>query len=315
MEMKSHEAWKNFKLGEELEISGNFIYNGLRRFYEMQVLDHHDEIFEVLYNLSVGLERLLKITIILLEHKEDSDQEALEKSLITHTHLELLRRVKEHCKLNLGKAHNELLDLLGNFYNSYRYDRYILSSIFNRGQERTSLLSFLSKHLKIDLENPSGFFATQNNTRYRNFIRKIVIKISSALFEIVRNKAHDLNLYTYELRHGSKAETTFLGAAAIHDEEVLWKELLAFFMNTKAKSSYLDFLRSIEPLDFDPELISDYLQCFQSDTARAFVMDQLEYLYSELEKSGERLKMMDTIANPNVYFDSDEEVEEETESL
>jgi hypothetical protein len=314
VEMKNHEVWKNFNLGEELEISGNFIYNGLRRFYEMQVLDYHDEIFEVLYNLSVGLERLLKITVILVEHKDDSDQEALEKSLITHTHLELMRRVKEYCDLDLGKQHNEFLALLGNFYNSYRYDRFILSSIFNRNQERTSLLSFLSKHLNIDLEKPSGLFATQNNIRYRKFIRKIVIKISSTLFEIVRDKASELNLYTYELRHGSRAETTFLGAVAIHNEEVLWKELLVFFMNTKAKSGYLDFLQSIKPLDFDPALISDYLQCFQSDTAKAFVMGELEYLYDELEKSGERLKMMDMIADPNVDFDSDEEVEEETQS-
>jgi hypothetical protein len=43
-------------------------------------------------------------------------------------------------------------------------------------------------------------------------------------------------------------------------------------------------------------------------------MDQLEYLYSELEKPGERLKMMGVIADPNVHFDSDEEVEEETQS-
>src|SRR5665647_1495631 len=111
MRMNKHEAWKNFNLGEELSISGAFIYNGLRRFHEMQVLDHADEIFESLYNLSIGLERLLKIAVVLVEHKDDSDQEALEKSLITHNHLELMNRVREHCKLNLGPPHNEFLAL------------------------------------------------------------------------------------------------------------------------------------------------------------------------------------------------------------
>ena len=47
--MKPEEAWKNFNLGQEVSISGAFIYNGLRRFHEMRILDHTDEIFEVLY--------------------------------------------------------------------------------------------------------------------------------------------------------------------------------------------------------------------------------------------------------------------------
>ena len=48
-QMKPEEAWKNFNLGQEVSISGAFIYNGLRRFHEMRILDHTDEIFEVLY--------------------------------------------------------------------------------------------------------------------------------------------------------------------------------------------------------------------------------------------------------------------------
>jgi hypothetical protein len=132
MRMNKHEAWKNFNLGQELSISGAFIYNGLRRFHEMQVLDHTDEIFEFLYNLSVGLERLLKIAVVLVEHEDDSDQEALEKSLITHNHLELMKRVRQHCKFNLGTPHNQFLALLGTFYTSLRYDRFTLSSVWFR---------------------------------------------------------------------------------------------------------------------------------------------------------------------------------------
>jgi hypothetical protein len=63
-------------------------------------------------------------------------------------------------------------------------------------------------------------------------------------------------------------------------------------------------LRSIEPLDFDPELANDYLACFQSDAEKAFVVGELETLYGELENPGERLKEMELIANPNVCFDS-----------
>lgn len=308
--MNKQEAWKNFNLGQELSISGAFIYNGLRRFHEMQVLDHTDEIFEFLYNLSVGLERLLKITVVLLEHEDDSDQEALEKSLITHNHLELMKRVREHRKLNLGPPHNEFLSLLSTFYTSLRYDRFMLSSVYDPDRERNALCSFLGKHLKVNIDQSSGFFATQNDARYSKYIRGIVTKISNALFEVVRNKASELNLYTYELRHGSRTETIFLGKADLPAEEVLWKELLVFFMNTKYSSGCLEFSRSIDPLEFDPALAVDYLQCFQSDAAKAFVMGELEHLYGELEKPGERLEMMGVIGDPGVYFDSDEDDEE-----
>src|SRR5215213_8026983 len=117
--MKASEAWKNFNLGEELDISGTFIYNGLRRFYEIQKLDNSDEIFEILYNLSVGLERLLKIAIILIEHDDACSIQELERSLITHNHLALLDRVRKQESINLGKPHFEFLTLLARFYRTF----------------------------------------------------------------------------------------------------------------------------------------------------------------------------------------------------
>src|SRR3546814_6544506 len=97
----------------------------------------------------------------------------------------------------------------------------------------------------------------QNTDQYKKFIRKIVIRIASGLYCIIEQRTRNLGLYTYELRHGSKAAAVFLGEANIPNEEILWKELLVFFMNTKETSGYLNFLRGIEPLNFDPELRSE----------------------------------------------------------
>jgi hypothetical protein len=58
------------------------------------------------------------------------------------------------------------------------------------------------------------------------------------------------------------------------------------------------------------KLAGEYLECFKSDAAKAFVIDELENLYSELTDPGERLEVMDLIGNPHVGFDppdSDEE--------
>lgn len=301
--MKRNQAWKNFNLGQELSVSGAFIYNGLRRFHEMRVLDNTDEVFEVLYNLAVGIERLLKIAIVLLEHNEAIDQDVLEKSLITHNHLDLLQRVKRRAKIGLGEPHTEFLGLLGTFYKSLRYDRFTISSVSSPDKERDAVCSFLAKRLGADLQ-PTCLLGIHNEARYKKYIQKLVAKISSVLYEVVRKTASDLNLYTYELRHGSKAETIFLGQANLSTEEVLWKELLVFFMNTKSSSGHLQFLKSIDPLAFDPELVNEYLESFHSDAAKAFVVGELEQLYSELTDAGERLEIMELIGNPSVGFDT-----------
>lgn len=219
--------------------------------------------------------------------------------------------MKRRANVALGRQHNEFLGLLGTFYKSLRYDRFTLASVYDSKKEKDALCRFLSKHLQVDLKESSPLFGIPNDARYRNFIRKIVTRISGEIYVVIERRASELNLYTYELRDGSKAQTVFLGQADIPSEEVLWKELLIFFMNTKTTSGHIRFLRSITPLDFDPELANDYLECFQSDSAAAFVVDELEALYGELTDKKERLEIMKLIANPNVSFDSPEPEGEE----
>lgn len=77
-------SWKNFELGTELQIAGSFLYNALYSFDRMKHFYFEEECFEFLYQSSVGVERLLKIMLILLEHDEYTDQDSFEKSLITH---------------------------------------------------------------------------------------------------------------------------------------------------------------------------------------------------------------------------------------
>jgi hypothetical protein len=305
--MTQTQWWKNFSLGEELSIARTFIYNGLRRFYELHQLDYTDDLFDVLYHLSIGIERLMKIAIILLEHDDACDQDAFENSLMTHNHQALLARIQKHKDITFSKPENAFLHLLTNFYEHLRYDRFSLRFPLPLEKEKRELLDFLAKQLDADFKDRDSMFAHENTDQYKKFIRKIVTNISSGLYEIVERRAGELNLYTYELRHGSKAETVFLGKADIPAEDVLWKELLIFFMNTKETSGYLKFLREIEPLNFDPALASDYLDCFQENSARALVIDELEALYEDIPHRKTRLEMMRVIGAPNVYFREDDE--------
>ncbi|AIF48141.1 hypothetical protein [Dyella japonica] len=63
------------------------------------------------------------------------------------------------------------------------------------------------------------------------------------------------------------------------------------------------------PLNFDPALIKDYLDCFKSDASKAEVMDELESHYEDMdpEKRKARLEIMGLIANPQVFFDEFED--------
>jgi len=307
--MKASDFWKNFRLGEEIHISGTFIYNGLRRFHELRKLDFHDELFEFLYGLSVGIERLLKIAVVLYEHSDTTDQEQLEKSLITHSHLDLVARLLKHVSLNFGTTHNDLLSLLATFYKSLRYDRFSLTSAYEGRKESTAVKTLLNKHLNADIPSEQSFLGTDNTDQYRQFIRRTVLKIAREIYSAIETRAGQLNLYTYELRNGSKAESIFLREVNISDEDVLWKELLVFFMNAQATTGYLKFIKETPPLGFDPGLVPDYLECFKSDASKAEVMDELEHHYEEMEPADrkERLERIGVIGAPNVYFPEDDE--------
>src|SRR3954470_13398435 len=105
--MRPDEWWKNFALGTELDVAGTFVYNGIKSLHDLEFLDQAVDIFEVLYNLSVGIERLLKVAVILIEHDAKTDVDQLEESLLTHSTIELANRVQGHVDLGLTDLHRE----------------------------------------------------------------------------------------------------------------------------------------------------------------------------------------------------------------
>ncbi|EPX8935434.1 hypothetical protein ACW5X7_002835 [Morganella morganii] len=96
--MNNQLFWQNFQLGSEIEIASNFIYDDLRNLHQIEHFGYETEIFNFLYNISVGVERFLKIAIILTEYNEDTEQDSFEKSFITHNHSELMSRYKKIMK-------------------------------------------------------------------------------------------------------------------------------------------------------------------------------------------------------------------------
>ncbi|NQY54559.1 MAG: hypothetical protein HRT42_13420 [Campylobacteraceae bacterium] len=292
--------WKNFDLGTELDISGAFIYNGLKSLHEIDTLHYSSDIFEILYNLSVGIERLLKINIILLEHTDNIDLNMFENSLITHNTMDLLARIKKKVEIPLSNVHNNFIQMLSEFYKSYRYSPVSESDI---NKEKKSFHSFNEKEFKFKINDNFPFGITQINIKLKKSIGKVVGKIVTSLYTILKDESRRLNLFTDEVRYNSKAGKIFMrGEFNFENEDILSKELLIFLINNKENANHLDFIKKTKHLDFDPSLDIEYINSMNSYEKKLDILDELESLYEDLENPGDRLKLMNLIGSVGIEF-------------
>lgn len=310
--MRPDEYWKNFNLGTELDIAGRFLFNGLQAFHEMEHFAAEEDAFEFLYSVAVGVERLLKIAIILTEHDAVADQESFEKSLITHTHQDLALRLREPHGLKFPPRENEFIAILGRFYTSQRYGRYSLNSVFAPTQERDELVKFLEKHLDIKIDTSGWLTITRNERKYRKFIGKVVSKIVIPVHQIIEDEARRLKIYTYEIDYRSKASKIFLSKKFdFEDEDILQAELIAYFLSSEACGPNAQLIRDlIKPLPFDPALEGEYLAALRSDRKKIAVLDELEALYEDVTNFKERREMLEASTLENLTYGEEVEGEE-----
>lgn len=304
--MKSDEWWKSFALGVELDISGMFIYNGLKAFDLIETLCHPADIFEILYNFSVGIERLYKITIILLEHHSFIDIDEFEKSLITHNTIDLFNRIKKHQKINLRDMDKEFLSILSKFYKSHRYERFNFSSLQNIDSEKIAFFDFIEKHLNIKSKNNQDRLI-QNTEKTRVFIGDIIKKVTRPVFDILRNKASELNIYTDEIRWDSKAIKIFLSDKLdFIDENRCKKELILFLINNNTSGKHINILKSFEQLQLDPDLVTNHIKALLNDRYLQNVIEEIEEAYEEVKEIKDRLDFLELIDNECLTFNPEE---------
>lgn len=319
--MTKIQLWKNFALGLELDTSGTFIYNGIKRLDELSSFRHPVDSFEILYGLSVGIERMLKVAIILLEHDDNTDIDELEESLITHNTLELVNRVTKQYPITLSKHHKEFLAILTNFYKSHRYGRFSFSSCMGLemhgspqiDQEKHLLVNFIVKHLKLDVDISSEFYPLFNSDRIKRFVGKTVRKVTDQLFSIIESEAHKANIYTTEQRGDSKAIKVFLGFPEDRldfiDETIKKKEMLHFLMSENAKGSHTEALKYVEPLDFDTSEVPNLMKSLLDDNEFVLNADAVDFYYEEVENVKERLEFMSVMDSDviSVQHESDDD--------
>lgn len=298
--------WKNFNLGTELQVSGSFIYNSLSIFDKMETFYHEEEIFEFLYNLSVGIERLLKINVILIEHNDDINQESFFESIRNHNHQGLIQRIQKKYTLKKSKPKGRLIQILGNFYNEMRYDRFTNKEPQRYDKEKQILIEFINKYLNIEIKN-EFLNVTKNQIQIKKFIGEIVKSIVSEQYGILREEAHRLGIFVYEIRYLSKAYKIFIMEQFDFEfENRIQKEVLIKLINDD-NLLLKEFLNEIKPLDFDNYDGNFYIKCILNRLTALNLDGELDVLYEETENLEERIEFLDCLGNEDVSFYFDDE--------
>ena len=297
----------------ELDIAGEFIYNGIHEFCRLKYISNEGPTFASLYNMAVGIERLEKIVYVLWTLDDEVDETKFEKELITHSHTGLRDKIKEVLKLHnekieFSKQENALFELLCGFYNTARYMRFNIDGDWNK--EIELIRTFLKSDSNYVETNTEFFYGSciEVNENVKKLFGRTLKSIAAKYYELVIKGSSKNQTYTYELRSDSKASKIFYSQkkSLIKDqnnEYLAVKELLIYLRNSKDKTSFLKYVDEIEALGFDPANLITYLSNITRGIIPQELVDEAKYLYGELDKPYDREKLISLFAEENVMFE------------
>lgn len=304
---------KNFNLMKELDIAGEFIYDGIASFNQMDTISSDSRLFSFLYYISVGIERLEKIILVLTEKLSQDAYEEFFKKIKTHDHETLNNIISNKVEIGLSKREIHLLQLLSKFYNLARYKRFEIE--VDKKLEQEIVSEFIRNHME---EKDIFYCPWVSNiivtVEVKTLFGRIVGSISKKYYEFIKNECKKNNLYSYELRIGSKAEKIFLNQERKNSlnkiknsESIALKELIIYLVNAKEDDSFIKFLKSINPLDLDSALVNNYLGDIAKGIIPQSLIDEVETMYEENAEDDERMMLLDLIGDESLCFDFDEQ--------
>ena len=243
------QAWnyKNFNMVYELEISGEFIYDGIQALNTMDSSSNSAELFSFLYHISVGIERLQKIILVLNEDVDSDNYEKFEKSLITHSHNGLHQRIKKYVSIAFNKRENKFLEILSTFYEKSRYGRFNFNGSIDH--EKQLLEDYVRGYIIDAKHTVHDHQDIIVDLWVKEILGRVIGDISRKYYVVLHDIATRKNTFTYELRFCSKAEKIFLPnyrKESLIDmkikEETIFKEFLLYLCNTKDEDLFLRYL-------------------------------------------------------------------------
>lgn len=312
--MTKLEYFKNFNIGKEIDLAGTFAYNALSILNTTQDVYLNDQIFMFLYNASVSVERMQKYVLFMYGNYNGSEFEQFAETIKNHNHQNLQCKINSFTKKKLSEEQNALLILLRNFYANGRYSNY---SMDGASDYKSALEDFVKQYYDTSMVKTHFFTKdTYISEEAKERIGRTLGKLLCYYYDLVKEKAHELNLYTYELRSGSPAERVFLNAfpksslqAISTSERNALAELIVYLITNKDSTGYLNYVRDLEPLNLDPHLVPEYLADIMTRQIPQSLVDEVETIYEDMphEQITDRKNSISIIGETHVYFPEDEE--------
>lgn len=300
--------YKNFNMVLELDVAGEFIYDGIHTLNQMKAVNEETSLFSFLYHTAVGIERLQKIILVLFEPIDVEKHKEFEERLITHSHTELHKRIVIATKIEFNARENKFLHVLTGFYNSARYDRFNLDSQFAKEQELFS--DYLVEQIGLDKIEYDHFHDNfiLITPQIKEILGRIIGSISKKYYGLVCEGCKQTGTFTYELRTDSKAEKVFRSTSKSLqcqkiNEKLALKEFLICLRQCRERVPLLHYIDNITPLDFDPALFGEYIYEICNGNIPQELVDEAVHLYEERKYSQEREEMVDAIGKQEVDFD------------
>lgn len=319
-DMLVDEIWdfKSINMGRELEISGEFIYESAKKTMSITGLNNQYEINIILYTGSVGIERLQKIYLCLMQQNLN-DKDSIPKCLMGHNHLELEKEIEKYTTEQISQNGKGLLGVFAEYYNNYRYANYISKK--SSGDLRMLFISFLKKQNgKFNFDEPCSL--SQFEVFKRFYINELG-KIASYFYGLIEHKARDINTYTYEIDSYSNAARVFWSTRrrSLYEQMVIEqnaiKELLLYIYKNKRDSGVFRLLNHMESLKMDDALVNDYLADFFEGKVNDWLIDYVDDLYEEIgdiKKITERKELLSLFGDRSACFNFDDFEDGENES-
>lgn len=311
------EIWdfKSLNMGRELEIAGEFIYDSAKKTMSISGLNNNYELNIILYTGAVGIERMQKIFLCLIAHNP-TDAGSMPKCLKQHNHTELQLEICKSSEINVSKNTMSLLGVFADYYNNFRYSNYYPGQHGN--DLRKLFIGFLKRHNgKFNFDEPCAALQFEEFKRfYINELGKLAVN----LYTLIRDKARELNTYTYEIDSSSRASRVFWSTPkrTLYEQMILeqnaTKELLLFIYKKNNGTGVFRLLDEMEALDLDDSLLNEYLEDLCVGRVNDSLIDYVDDLYEEIEDKTlrkERKELLSLMGNCSVMFDFDEDDDDE----
>lgn len=315
--MNEMQLFRNFNLGTEISIAGSFAYNAISNLNSSQNISEDDQIFLFLYNAAVSIERMQKCVLFMYADLKAEDINPFADKIKIHRHQDLQNRINSLTGLKLSQDQNAFLLLLQDFYAVGRYSNFESNTNYNYTQKLEFFVEnrFGASMLISDFLGKKKLISEKAKER----LGRTMGKILRSYYMLIRDKARELNLYTYELRPGSPAEKVFYNQdsnaslqALLQKDKIALLELIVYLSNNAETTGFFQYIHSIPCLEFDPTMIQEYIADIANNQLSQALVDEVMTLYDDMpsDKVYERKESLTPISDPHCIFDSDDDEDE-----